>query len=72
MPEIYVEFTDEDEDGTLAARNVQDEGKRSFIYFSLCPPDSLQSPDLPELCVEFTDEDEQTGIVTSDFFFTQY
>jgi len=35
MPEIYVEFTDEDKDGTLAARNVQGEGKRSFIFF-LC------------------------------------
>ena len=35
MPELYVEFTDEDEDGSLAAQNVQDEGKRSFILI-LC------------------------------------
>ena len=36
MPELYVEFTDEDEDGTYgtpAAQNVQDERKRSSSFF---------------------------------------
>jgi hypothetical protein len=37
MPEIDGEFTDEDEDGTPAAQNVQGEGEWSL---PLCLPDS--------------------------------
>jgi len=42
MPEIYVEFSDEDEDGTLAVPNVQDEGEQIILFFfTLFLPDRL-------------------------------
>ena len=68
MPELYVEFTDEDEDGTPAAQNVQDERKRSsfFFFLPLCHPDSLCYPDMPELYVEFTDEDEDGSLAAQN------
>ena len=69
MPELYVEFTDEEDDGALAARPVQDE---SEFFLPLFLPDSPDSPHLPEIYVEFTDEDEETGIFTSDLFFMLY
>ena len=35
MPELYVEFTDEEDDGALAARPVQDESEFFYLCFFL-------------------------------------